>query len=150
MNQIFPLKATNDTFLLLFSKKYNIQMSSGVAEATYQTPKLPRNFKGGKNKPYYPQYSPFDYDKSTGQKRWDKDLALYHFQRGVVTCGTVMSSPAPKGKISYDSFNAPNKSQYNPSRLTRMAGRQRRENEERYRVSRMLGRGSRQPCTCGN
>ena len=126
-------------------------MSSSISEATYQTPKLPRTFKGGKNTPRYPQYSPFDYDKSEGgQKRWDKNLALYHFQRGIVTCGVAMDSPNPKGRISYDSHNVPDKSKYNPSRLSRMASRQRRENTERTRVSRMLGRGSRQPCMCGN
>mgnify|MGYP003652529524 CR=1 FL=1 len=59
---------------------------SSISEATYQTPKLPRTFKGGKNTPRYPQYSPFDYDKSEGgQKRWDKNLVVWPVDRNVKT-----------------------------------------------------------------
>lgn len=120
-------------------------MSSNVVpQGAWQSAHLPTNFAGGKNKPMYPQYSPFEWTQG-GQKRWDKKLATSHFQRGVLTSGCVMSSPAPKGNISYDSHNAVNSRVFNPSNLSKAASRVKKETNEATRVARLPGRGQRQP-----
>jgi len=118
--------------------------SNTVPQGAWQSAQLPVNFSGGKNKSAYPQYSPFEWAPG-GQKKWGKKLANTHFQRGVVTSGCAMSSPAPKSKLSYDSHNPVNSRVYNPSNLSKAASRVKKETYEATRVARLPGRGQRQP-----
>jgi len=107
-----------------------------------------------KNTPLYPQYMPFVYDKKTkAQGRFAKDLFVPTAGKiGVTTTGYSFASPAPKSKISYDSFNAPDKAMYNASRFDVMAARQLKENNNRLDVARArfkTGEGVRRPaCGC--
>ena len=109
-----------------------------------------------KNKPLYPQYLPFVYDKQTkSQGKFSKDLLVPTAGKiGVTTTGYSFASPAPKSRISYDSSNAPNPKMYNASRFDYMASRQLKENNNRLKIAQArfkTGEGVRRPaCGCAH
>ena len=123
-------------------------MSSGFNESTWQSPKIPRSFTGGggtgkQDHPIYPQYSPFAFNSQGKQVRWAKDLACSHFQRGVVTTGAAMTSPAPKKHQSYDSHNKPDSSVYNSQNLNKLARGVLKTAATNRKIPNMVGRGFR-------
>ena len=109
-----------------------------------------------KNKPLYAQYLPFVYDaKTKSQGKFSKDLLVPTAGKiGVTTTGYSFASPAPKGRISYDSSNAPNPKMYNSSRFDYMASRQLKENNSRLKIAQArfkTGEGVRRPaCGCAH
>jgi hypothetical protein len=123
-------------------------MSSGVSESTWQSPKIPCCFKGGggtgkQDRPIYPQYSAFAFNSKGKQVRWAKDLACSHFQRGIVTTGAKMTSPAPKKHQSYDSHNKPDPAIYNNKNLSKLASDVMKTAATNRRIPNMVGRGFR-------
>ena len=89
------------------------------------------------------------------QGKFSKDLLVPTAGKiGVTTTGYSFASPAPKGRISYDSSNAPNSKMYNASRFDYMASRQLKENNSRLKIAQArfkTGEGIRRPaCGCAH
>jgi hypothetical protein len=119
-------------------------------EAPWDARSIPKRYMIGPNKPRYPEYAPFVYNRfEKGQNRYKKELETGFFSgtggSDVSTVGHPMYSPFPGKKISYDSHNLPNKKMYNNSTRERLARQVERDNDERYRVSRMEGTALRKP-----
>ena len=125
-------------------------MSTTIVESPYQSATIPRRYTIGPNKPRYPQYAAFVYNRfEKGQNRFKQELQSSFFSgtggSHVQTPGHPSYSPFPGTKISYDSHNLPNKATYNQANLQRLSRTVARDNDERYKISRLEGTLQRKP-----
>ena len=79
-----------------------------------------------------------------------KDMLVSHNGFDIpATSGLAFGSPAPRNRVSYDSFNRPSTRYYNPSRLHTMSKKIKHENNHRLDIAKAVGRCARKPCGCG-
>jgi hypothetical protein len=119
-------------------------------ESPWASQTIPRRYTIAPNDPRYPQYAPFVYNRfEKGQNRFKQELQTSFFSgtggNHTQTVGHPMYSPFPGTKISYDSHNLPDKGVYNAGNLQRLSRTVARDNDERYRVSRLEGTAQRKP-----
>ena len=126
-------------------------MSTNVlADSPWDSQTIPRRYTIGPNKPRYYQYAPFVHNRfEKGQQRFRQENQTSFFSgtggSHVASVGHPMDSPLPGTKISYDSHNLPDKGVYNAGNLQRLSRTVVRDNDERYRVSRLEGTAQRKP-----
>ena len=125
-------------------------MSTTILESPFQSATIPRRYTIGPNKPRYSQYAPFIYNRfEKGQNRFSQELQTSFFSgtggSHVATAGHPFYSPLPGNKISYDSHNLPNIATYNQANLQRLSRVVSKDNDERYKISRLEGTLQRKP-----
>ncbi len=125
-------------------------MSTTILESPYQSATIPRRYTIEKNKPRYPQFAPFVHNRfEKGQQRFRQELQSSFFSgtggSHIQTVGHLMDSPLPGNKISYDSHNLPNKATYNQANVQRLSRVVSKDNDERYKISRLEGTTVRKP-----